>query len=882
MGADAMLPPSALWYKHDQIQLTVYILVCLLSIGIVPIVALFDPPVGIRIRCKTCPADEADCAIVTVSGKDFVSKTERHMNGDRETIVSLEANCLRYYASSLDKFELQAVPEVPLNFSRFLKPNAATYCNTREEQETERFVLKAEYGPNIMAIPEINVIEITAKHSLNPIILFGYFAFIIWYIEDYYFYSFFLLAVLIIAIYAMTMDTIFNLQKLADLAGAHDKALLVDSLKTTTKGGTLSGHVITSVDDTTLIVGDRIVITNGFTLPCDVVLLTGRVVMDEAKLTGESIPVAKSPIELEGLEQELSEMDKGRALLLASQTYASNSVGIDIGDKRGGSVLFGGTIVKNTTSECIGVVYRTGFRSSKGVLITTLLTPKDRFLRIFEDLILVIFFLFLIATLLYIYEAVYLRSIGTEWGEVVLKYFDALTVAIPVALVICIIAATSIAIWRLRFKGIYVSESSAVNMAGIVSVVGFDKTGTLTEENLVFQEALVSAYLIAGETPPIAAFGSATSKPDSIDCGGNAHNLPKICQEIMACCHNLSVLAPFAPPVGDLLEVELMRASGWTLHSPSSSGRMSASSPTLGSRGGQNTRHDILRHHEFSPEKLRAGAIIARPSGDILFLLKGSPETILQLCLPDTVPNFIFDNLRDFAKRGLRVIAMAYRKCPEESSKLVSLTQEQMEGKGGIIFAGLLCLTNRLKAEAVPTIMHLHKADVHVAMITGDHVYTAISVAIECGILRKPSLAQNCLIYIVDETDDVVHITNYLTDGVEKMSLEELLMQTVDANSSTPIVPPILGSISSGDELTNSRGHLGHHLVQIACTGRCLRLIQKKSNPAVTNSLIRSALVFARTKPGDKKFIVEELMYTPAGVAFEEDDGEEDDVCFVG
>lgn len=45
-----------------------------------------------------------------------------------------------------------------------------------------------------------------------------------------------------------------------------------------------------------LIPGDMIVIPDYCLIPCDVILLSGTVVMNESMLTGESVPAIKNPI----------------------------------------------------------------------------------------------------------------------------------------------------------------------------------------------------------------------------------------------------------------------------------------------------------------------------------------------------------------------------------------------------------------------------------------------------------------------------------------------------------------------------------------------------------------------------------------------------------
>jgi P-type E1-E2 ATPase len=52
------------------------------------------------------------------------------------------------------------------------------------------------------------------------------------------------------------------------------------------------------ISDRDLVPGDRFVVNQGAPLPCDAVLISGRVSVDESCLTGESVPVNKVPIEV--------------------------------------------------------------------------------------------------------------------------------------------------------------------------------------------------------------------------------------------------------------------------------------------------------------------------------------------------------------------------------------------------------------------------------------------------------------------------------------------------------------------------------------------------------------------------------------------------------
>ncbi len=63
--------------------------------------------------------------------------------------------------------------------------------------------------------------------------------------------------------------------------------------------------LVSIVPDSVLVPGDRFIVTQGMTLPCDAVLVSGRVVADESMLTGESVPVSKAPIDIAELGESV-------------------------------------------------------------------------------------------------------------------------------------------------------------------------------------------------------------------------------------------------------------------------------------------------------------------------------------------------------------------------------------------------------------------------------------------------------------------------------------------------------------------------------------------------------------------------------------------------
>lgn len=652
------------------------------------------------------------------------------------------------------------------------------------------------------------------------------------------------------------------------------------------------GLRIELVDDSVLVPGDKILISEHMVIPCDAILISGKVVVDESMLTGESVPVGKVSIDLDGLAGDDNYI-LTHGTLLENFPYYQNETVVSISNKnksnlgqsgdlvkdyemaskRGGSSLFAGTKVKATFGdECVAVVYRTGYRSAKGSLILSLLKPKNDFISFISDAMWVLLVMVVLSTVLYMFSAMILAHKEDANAEtIIFWYLDALTCAVPSALIASLSIATTVSIARLKQQHIYVSDTTRVNYAGVVNAVCFDKTGTLTDESLCFQGLLMTRVTEQG-----IVFDEYSEH------GGHHGALPEICQEIMATCHNLLLYGlqdgQSSSAVGDPLELELLRASGWKLQISSVVlGRMLAFPP--GSVQSESTAFTILKHFEFSPDRLRAASLVQRPTGELEYFLKGSPEMIIQLCDRNSVPATLQEDLMSLARKGLRVLALAMREFPDSVSvnDVMQMTQSECE-ETDIRFVGLVFLSNQLKDATQKTIAALHSAKIHTAMITGDHIFTAIAVAEECGILTPTASPQISSIAAAAETltfkapseqlfvidfDQALHrliVVDAMTEKiVEGMSLPQLIylaaqtyLEEIHHDMKNSIQSPLLHA-STSSVLAR---------VQLTVTGRGLMAVYV-SMPEIFPSLIRYAKVFARTKPNEKKLIVETLMKCP-------------------
>ena len=217
------------------------------------------------------------------------------------------------------------------------------------------------------------------------------------------------------------------------------------------------------MNSTELVPGDVVVVPEGASLPCDLVLLTGTAIMNESMLTGESIPVMKSSLPN-----------------VQSEVYSEKGA-----EKH---TLFGGTIVIQTKpvgdEPVWAMVKNTGFLTTKGSLIRDILYPKEIKFKFYSDGFKFVGIMAILALVAMGTTVPMQIDINVPVEVLVDRALDLLTVTVPPALPAAMSCGIVFAISRLKKLDIFCISPPRINLAGQISTFVFDKTGTLTEEGL--------------------------------------------------------------------------------------------------------------------------------------------------------------------------------------------------------------------------------------------------------------------------------------------------------------------------------------------------------------------------------------------------------------
>ncbi|XP_036389036.1 cation-transporting ATPase 13A2 [Megalops cyprinoides] len=720
-------PPSHGTISHMDVQGYRYVCwrvwLChvgsVLSVGL--LLALFNwrPRLGVLARCRPCPLGLADTLLIRDSfGQQFVVEV---------LTEEIEENSLEQQGAEFEENEWRDTVQLHKDEKALLRyyvyeglryvwmPKKGAFCRvsvlsqdwtcddlyhqlgglSRQEQSARRKL----YGHNLIDVPVKSYPRLLFEEVLNPFYIFQVFSIILWMSDNYYYYAACILFISLISIAV----SLYEIRKQSSTL--RSMARLV--VNVTVRRDTGEEDTVSSEE---LVPGDCIVIPEaGLLLPCDAALLAGECMVNESMLTGESVPVMKTPLPAGGAPYS---PDSQRRHTLFCGTQVIQAKG---GQQRGAGAL--------------AVVARTGFFTAKGDLVSSILYPQPINFRFYRDAMKFLLFLGALALMGTIYSIVILRMSNTPWAELLVRALDIVTIVVPPALPAAMTTGTIYAQNRLKKNGVFCISPPRINVCGKVSLFCFDKTGTLTEEGLDVWGVMEGSK---------AGFGELVPDPRLLP--------PGLLLSALASCHSVALLGD--QPLGDPLELKMIESTGWELEELDGGGKggdgefgnvrvltvMRPPSPAIQPEG-ISIREPvaIVRRFPFSSTLQRMSVVTVGPGGcNALAFLKGAPEMVASLCLRESVPAEFSDTLRHFASEGFRVLALA---CKPLDGQMDIKTIERGEVERGLQFLGLLVMKNLVKPESADVISTLRQAQLRTVMVTGDNILTAVNVARSCGMV---------------------------------------------------------------------------------------------------------------------------------------------------
>jgi Ca2+-transporting ATPase len=452
------------------------------------------------------------------------------------------------------------------------------------------------------------------------------------------------------------------------------------------KASVVRDGYLQEVDSKDLVPGDVVQIESGLRLPADVRFFSvQQLQIDESLLTGESESVVKN-----------------------SDWQTSGKPGL--GDQL--NMGFAGSVVVKGRGR--GVVVSTGERSEIGRLAVSvgmgpggtppLVGRMERFTRVVA-----------LGTLL-ISTFIGLLGWGLGhmlWDEVFLFVIALAVAAIPEGLPVAMTVALAVAASKMSKRKLVVRRLAAVEGLGSCTLIATDKTGTLTCNEMTVRKIILAngdKFDVSGQgfdgNGEIVASDANNSPDSSASLMERLVIAGQLCNEA-----ELTHLDDVWSHQGDPVDVAMLALA----------------SKARRTYGFKEPQHISKLEVPFESETQFAAGVVA--DHDIeRFYLKGAPERILQMCeLNHDVDSVWKRRIDDLASSGFRVLALA-------DGQGKSRSRSQKPCFKGLTLLGVVGMLDPLRDGVRSSVQSCHEAGVQIAMVTGDHPATALSIGKELGL----------------------------------------------------------------------------------------------------------------------------------------------------
>jgi Ca2+-transporting ATPase len=438
------------------------------------------------------------------------------------------------------------------------------------------------------------------------------------------------------------------------------------------------------INSSKIVPGDIVLLEAGDYVPADLRLLeTYNLKIEEAALTGESLPAEKLTLAIE--EPDLVIGDRTNMAYLGSNVTYGRGVGVVTASGMNTEVgKIAGYINKEQPNE---------------TPLQKKLTELSKYLTI--GIIFISIIIFLVGILQ-----------GNKTFEMFLIAVSLAVAAIPEGLPAVVTIVLALGVQRMAKRNAIIRRLPAVETLGSTQIICSDKTGTLTQNKMTIKQVFFNntSYTAQEVTPEMAG-------------AKEFFGIIVLCNDSKTTIEDGSQKA-----IGDPTETALVNFA-WDKGLPKI-----------------NLEHNHPRVAEIPFDSVRKlMTTVNQFEGTFLVMTKGAPDVLLDKCTGildnGQVRLFQEDDLtkikeanKEMASNALRVLAVAFK---EIKTLPAILSPEETERE--LIFAGLIGMIDPPREEAKEAVKVCVRAGIRPIMITGDHGDTAAAIARELRIIDDDS-----------------------------------------------------------------------------------------------------------------------------------------------
>ncbi|MFZ5515270.1 MAG: cation-translocating P-type ATPase [Candidatus Zhuqueibacterota bacterium] len=455
-----------------------------------------------------------------------------------------------------------------------------------------------------------------------------------------------------------------------------------------------------------LVPGDVLQLETGNVVPADVRLIEAvNLRIQEATLTGESEPVEK-------------------------QTQVMIGNGLPLGDRR--NLGYMGTVV--TQGRGRALVVATGMQTELGKIANLIQqagkeqTPLQRRLDQLGKM--------LAGVGAAIAAFVFILGIwrGDQIQHMLLTAVSVAVAIVPEGLPAVVTITLALGAQRMLHRNALIRKLPAVETLGSVTVICSDKTGTLTENRMTVVVLDVAGHEL-DLTEEMKGDSVQTSRSQGIPVqsplsllvlGGALCNDARLIEKNDSSYHT----------IGDPTEGALVAAAAQMGYWKSS---LDAEFPRIAELPFDSSRKRMTTIHQLNHDRLQNLVGVNVHRDHYIAFTKGSADGLLNIAnrvqtgdqietMNDTWRKRILDTNEGFARKGMRVLGVAYRtlsRLPDSPG-----TDEESD----LIFVGLFGMIDPPRPEVRDAVRLTKTAGIRTVMITGDHPLTAVEIARQLGI----------------------------------------------------------------------------------------------------------------------------------------------------